>query len=86
MKLNGIFNGILVKFTYLVGMIADQNFYDISFMGFSILRLRLQPTAKGRSLSGPNLRLRPKVQIGPTVQHCTFDFTSERLFRIPQSD
>ena len=28
------FNEILVKFTYLVGMIADQNFYDIFFMFF----------------------------------------------------
>ena len=37
---------------------------------FFILRLRLRPTAKGRSLSGPNIRLRPKVKIAPTVQHC----------------
>ena len=37
---------------------------------FFILRLRLRPTAKGRSLSGPNIRLRPKVKIVPTVQHC----------------
>ena len=29
-----LFNEILVKFTYLVGMIADQNFYDICFMFF----------------------------------------------------
>ena len=36
---------------------------------FFILRLWLQPTAKGRSLSGPNIWLRPKVKIGPTVQH-----------------
>ena len=26
-------------------------------------------TAKGRSFSGPNIRLRPKVKIVPTVQH-----------------
>jgi hypothetical protein len=32
-----LFNEILVKFTYLVGMIADQNFYDISVM---VLRQR----------------------------------------------
>ena len=37
---------------------------------FFILRLRLRPTAEGRSLSGPNIRLRPKVKIVPTVQHC----------------
>ena len=29
-----LFNEIFVKFTYLVGMIADQNFYDICFMFF----------------------------------------------------
>ena len=29
-----LLNDILVKFTYLVGMIADQNFYDICFMFF----------------------------------------------------
>ena len=40
---------------------------------FLILRLRLRPTAEGRSLSGPNIRLRPKVKIRPTVQHwCTY--------------
>ena len=50
-------------------MIADQTFYDICFT-FFILRLWLRPTAEGRSLSGPNIRLRPKVKIAPTVQHC----------------
>ena len=35
-----------------------------------ILRLRLRPMAKGRSLSGPNIRLQLKVKIAPTVQHC----------------
>ena len=39
------------------------------FYIFFILRLRLRPTAKGRSFSGPNIRLRPKVKIAPTVQH-----------------
>ena len=29
-----LFNEILVKVTYLVGMIADQNFYDICFTFF----------------------------------------------------
>ena len=29
-----LFIEILVKFTYLVGMIADQNFYDICFTFF----------------------------------------------------
>ena len=36
-----------------------------------ILRLRLRSTAKGRSFSGPNIRLWPKVKIVPTVQHWT---------------
>ena len=39
------------------------------FEFFLILRLRLRPMAKGRSLSGPNIRLRPKVKIAPRVQH-----------------
>ena len=38
---------------------------------FFILRLRLQPMVEGRSLSGPNIWLRPKVKIVPTVQHCS---------------
>ena len=46
-------------------MIAGKIFYDLFF----ILRLWLRPTAKGRSFSGPNIRLRPKVKIVPTVQH-----------------
>ena len=29
-----LFNEILVKFAYLIEMIADQNFYDISFTFF----------------------------------------------------
>ena len=29
-----LFSEVLVKFTYLVGMIADQNFYDICFIFF----------------------------------------------------
>ena len=62
---------IRIQFTNLVWMIADQNFYDICFT-FFILRLRLRPTTKGRSLSGPNIRLRPKVKIAPTVQHCFY--------------
>ena len=33
-KTNPLFNEILIKFTYLVGMIADQNFYDICFTFF----------------------------------------------------
>jgi len=40
---------------------------------FFILRLRLRSTAKDRSFSGPNIRLRPKVKMAPTVQHCFKD-------------
>ena len=62
-----LFSEILVRFTYLVGMIAAQNIYDICFTFF-------YPTAsaaaKGRSLSRLNIRLWPKVKIAPTVQHC----------------
>ena len=29
-------------------------------------------TAEGRSLSWPNIRLRSKVKIAPTVQHCSY--------------
>ena len=49
-----------MKFTNLVWIIADQNFYDI--------RLPLHPTSEGRSFSGRNIRLRLKVKIVPTVQ------------------
>ena len=41
------------------------------FLWFFILQLRLRPMAKGRSFTGLNIRLRPKVKIAPTVQHCT---------------
>ena len=37
---------------------------------FFILRLRLRSTTEGRSFSGPNIWLRLKVKIKPTVQHC----------------
>ena len=40
---------------------------------FFNLRLRLRSTAEGQSFSGPNIRLRPKVKIAPTVQHCRPD-------------
>ena len=60
-----LFNEILVKFTYLVGMIADQKFYDMFYVFLSSATAEGQ----GRSLSGPNIRLWPKVKIAPTVQH-----------------
>ena len=44
-KTGPLFNDILVKFTYLVGIIADQNFYDVYFMCFN-LRLWLWQKAK----------------------------------------
>ena len=37
---------------------------------FFILRLWLRSMAEGRSFSGANIRLRPKMKIAPTVQHC----------------
>ena len=62
-------------------MFVDQDFYNICFV-FLILQLRLQPTAKGRSFLGPNIRLRPKVKIVPTVQHCKKETSSKYM---PQS-
>ena len=47
--------------------------YDIWLKFFLILRLRLRPTAKGRSLSGPNIRLWPKAKIAHPVQHWKLD-------------
>ena len=45
-------------------MIADQNFYDICFMFF-------HPTSSATAYGlRPNILLRPKVKIAPTVQHC----------------
>ena len=65
-KTDPLFNEILVKFPYLVGMIADQNFYVLHFL---ILRLRLRPMAEGQSLPGPNiwLRLSENCAYGPTL-------------------
>ena len=54
-KTNPFFNEILVKFTYLVGMIADQNFYDICFTFF-------YPTASATA-EGENWAY------GPTLEH-----------------
>jgi hypothetical protein len=49
-------------------MIADQNFYDIFFMFFyPTASATAYATAKGQSLSGPNIWLRPKVKIVPMV-------------------
>ena len=76
-----LINEILVQFTYLVGMIADQNFYDICFT-FFILRLRLRSTAEGRSFSGPNIRQRLKVKIGPTVQHTDYYILINLIFKL----
>ena len=45
-KTGPLFNEILVKFTYLVEIIADQNFYD-TFLHFFTLRLWLRPTVEG---------------------------------------
>ena len=74
-KTDPLFNEILVKFPYLVEIIPGKIFYDICYRVFFILRLRLRPTAKGRSFSGPNIRLRPKVKIVPTVQHWNTDLS-----------
>ena len=53
-------------------MIAGKKSYDMFSFIFN-LRLWLRPMAKGRSFSEPNIRLRPKMKIAPTVQHwlCT---------------
>ena len=66
-----LFNEILVKFTYLVGMIADQNFYDICFTFFyptasataygqrpKFVRAKHSATAEGENCAyGPTLGL-----------------------------
>ena len=53
-------------------MIADQNFYAYVLGGF--FYPMASATAKGQSLSGPKIRLQPKVKIAPTVQDCIFYF------------
>ena len=56
------------------------------FYVFFILRLRLLPTAKSRSLSWPNIWVRPKVKIppyGPTLKF-TFCIQSCPIFLIYQ--
>ena len=59
-KTNPFFNEILVKFTHIVEMVADQNFYDICFTFF-------YPTAKGEhsaTAKGEN------CAYGPTLVNC----------------
>ena len=70
-KTNPFFNEILVKFTYLVGMIADQNFYDIIFTFFyptasataygwrpKFIRAKHSDTAEGENCAyGPTLSI-----------------------------
>ena len=56
-------------------MIADQNFYDTCFTIF-------YPTASATAtakFSGPNIQLRPKVKIAPTVQHWLQDSGKLRI-------
>ena len=48
-------------------MIADQSFYDTYF---TIFYTTASATAYSWSFSEPNIWLRPKVKIAPTVQHC----------------
>ena len=58
-----LFSEIFVRFTYLVGMIADQNFYDICFKFFypmalatKFVRAEHSATAEGENCAyGPTL-------------------------------
>ena len=58
-----LFHEILVKSTYLVGMIADQNFYDICFKFFyptasatKFVRAEHSATAEGENCAyGPTM-------------------------------
>ena len=52
-------------------------FYDVCLKKI-ILRLWLRPIGKGRSLSGLNIQLWPKVKIVPTVQHCQIIITGSQ--------
>ena len=64
-----LFSEILVKFTYSIEMIADQNFYDICFTFFyatASASYGLRPKFD----SGLNIRLRPKVKNSPTLVKC----------------
>ena len=71
-KTNPFFNEILVKFTYLVGMIADQNFYDIIFTFFYPMasataegwRLKFVRAKHLAMAKGENCTYGPTLQIG----------------------
>ena len=52
-------------------MIAGQNFYDMFYFFYP----KASATAYGQR---PNIRLRPKVKIAPTVQHCSFETKFEK--------
>ena len=57
-------------------MIANQNFCDTCF---TIFYPTASATVYGRSFSGPNIRLRPKVKIVPTVQHCKVKTQQQKI-------
>ena len=59
-----LFYEILVKFTYLVGMIADQNFYDIFFAFFYPKALEFFRAEQSDTAEGEN------CAYGPTLKNC----------------
>ena len=67
-KTNPFFNEIIVKFTYLVGMIADQNFYDIIFTFF-------YPTASTTAYGWRPKFVRAQHLATAEVENCAYDPT-----------
>ena len=60
-----LFNEILVKFTYLVGMIADQNFYDNLFTF-------LYPTALATAYGRRSKFVRAKHSATAEGENCAY--------------
>ena len=66
---------VFIKVTNLISMLIKT--FMTHILQFFILRLLLRSMAEGRSFSGPNIWLRPKVKIAPTVQHWLFYMSAE---------
>ena len=70
-----LFNGILVKFIYLVGMITDQNFYNICFTFF-------YPTASATAYCQRPKFVRAKHLATAEGENCAYGPTLDSSFPV----
>ena len=76
-----LFNEILVNFTDLVGMIGSKNSYDICYRIF-------YPMAKGRSFSGPKVKIEPRSNTGKykLLTTCLLDMEGSSKMILPMQN